>query len=293
MAQPASNPSPQETEARDLETMLRDLRALELLAEDWPAAQQNAAMARAQAVDDLNAEAFRRLIRGLREVPGMMAALRAAAADDVVYAVLRRHGILKASVFERVEAALETIRPQLASHGGNVELLKAEPPLAEVRFLGACDGCPASMLTFYAGVKKAIQEQVPEITEVKQAKGLSAGEGAAQHHESPFAADQGQGWTETLPLASLPLGETRALEVDGRSVLLTRFEDKITCFANVCAHMGLALNGGDIVDGVITCPYHGFQYALDSGECLTAPEVQLVPHGVRVENGRINVRLAD
>jgi len=292
MAQPAGSPSQDGPEARDLETMLRDLRALEQLADDWPSTQRNAATARAQAVDELNAEAFRRLIRSLREVPGMMDALRTAAADEVVYAVLRRHAILKPSVFERVEAALESIRPQLASHGGNVELLRAEPPQAEVRFLGACDGCPASMLTFYAGVKKAIQEQVPEITEVKQAKGLGNG-GAGQHHASPFGAGQAAAWATALPLADLAVGATRAVEIEGRSLLLTRFADKVTCFTNACAHMGMALDGGDIVEGIITCPYHGFQYALESGECLTAPEVQLVPHGVRVQDGRIQVSLAD
>ena len=55
--------------------------------------------------------------------------------------------------------------------------------------------------------------------------------------------------------------------------------------------MGMAMDGGDIDDAIITCPYHGFQYSLESGECLTAPEVQLQPHGVRVKDGQIEVRL--
>jgi len=41
----------------------------------------------------------------------------------------------------------------------------------------------------------------------------------------------------------------------------------------------------------VTCPHHGFQYALDSGECLTTPQVQLQPHDVRVVGDRIEVRL--
>ncbi len=105
----------------------------------------------------------------------MASALKEAARDDVVYAVLRRHGILRPSLYERVEAALETVRPSLASHGGDAEVAAVEGNRAEIRFLGACDGCPASQLTSYAGVQKAIQDQVPEITEVKQAKGLGGG----------------------------------------------------------------------------------------------------------------------
>ncbi len=56
--------------------------------------------------------------------------------------------------------------------------------------------------------------------------------------------------------------------------------------------MGLALDGGEIEDGIITCPFHGFKYALESGECLTAPEVQLRPHGVKVVGDRVEVQLA-
>ena len=291
-AQTAQDAEASITEASSLDDLLRELSALEALAEDWPEAQQNAAAARARAIDALNAEAFRRLIRSLRAVPGMAAALREAAGDDVVYAVLRRHGILKSSVFERVEAALDVIRPTLAGHGGDVELVSVTPPQAEVRFLGACDGCPASMLTFYAGVKKAIQDNVPEITEVKQAKGLGGGASETVHFTSPFAAKDGEGWTKAADLTDVPDGTTRTFDVDGHSVLLSRFGDKVTCFENACAHMGMPLDGGEIDQGIITCPYHGFQYALESGECLTAPEVQLQPHAVRVVGGRIDVQLS-
>jgi nitrite reductase/ring-hydroxylating ferredoxin subunit len=49
--------------------------------------------------------------------------------------------------------------------------------------------------------------------------------------------------------------------------------------------------GGPLEDGILTCPHHGFRYALESGECLTAPQVQLQPHPVRVRGGEIEVRL--
>lgn len=158
--------------------MLSHIASLEALAADWPEAQQNAAAARVQAIEDLNAEAFKRLIRTLKGYSALGPLLREAAMDEVVYAVLRRHGILKPSLFERLEAALETIRPMLASHGGDVELVCVEPPNCSVRLLGACEGCPASQLTFYSGVRKAIQEHVPEIDEVRQVKGLGSGEGS-------------------------------------------------------------------------------------------------------------------
>ncbi len=291
MPEGTRNPGTTAEEERGLAALLNDLAALEALAEDWPEAQRNAAAARAEAVEALNAAAFRRLIRALKAVPELSAAVRAAAADEVVYAVLRRHGILKPSLFERVEAALDTIRPMLAGHGGDVELVAVEPPVAEVRFLGACDGCPASALTFYGGVKQAIQDKVPEIREVKQVKGLESGGSESVQFSSPFADYIEGDWAAAGSLDELPEGETRILEVEGHSVLLSRFGERVTCFENACAHMGMAMDGGEIEAGLITCPYHGFQYSLESGECLTAPEVQLQPHGVRVLGRRIEVRL--
>lgn len=59
-----------------------------------------------------------------------------------------------------------------------------------------------------------------------------------------------------------------------------------------CADLGLPLDGGTVESGIISCPHHHFQYDLSSGECLTAPEVQLKSHAVRVIGRRVDVRLS-
>lgn len=278
-------------ESPSLDRLLNDLHALENLAESWDDAARIGAHARAEALDALNAEAFRRLIRALKGQPGFGAALADAARDEVVYAVLRRHGILKPSLFERVEAALATVRPMLASHGGNAEVASVEGSRADIRFLGACDGCPASQLTFYAGVKKAIQDHVPEITDVRQAKGLGGGGADTVHFTSPFANTKDGVWINALALQDLPDGATLFREIEGHSVIVSRSGDQVTCFKNACAHMGLEMTDGEVAGGILTCPFHGFRYALESGECLTAPEVQLHAHAVRVIGSRVQVRI--
>jgi Fe-S cluster biogenesis protein NfuA len=132
-------------------------------------------MAYRSAVDDLNAEALRRIIAAVRAVPSALPALKEAVQDQLVYAVLRHHGLVRPSLQERVEAALARVRPMLALHGGDVELARVVPPsTVEVRFLGACESCPASVTTFTLGVKTALAETCPEITDVRQVKGLSA-----------------------------------------------------------------------------------------------------------------------
>lgn len=279
------------TQRNDLAGFVGDIERLEALFETWDETPRAATEVYRRAIEALNAEAFRRLIRALKSEPAALAAMKAALGDEVVYAVLRRHEILKPSVTERVERALEGVRPMLASHGGDVELVKVEPPAIDVRFTGACDGCPASTLTFHAGVKKAVQDACPEITDIRQVKGLGGGAGGV-NFISPFAINAKGGWISAGALDDIPEGGIRALEIGGEGVMLTRQGAVVACYQNACAHMGLRLDDGGIEDGILTCPHHEFQYDLASGECLTAPEVQLQSHAVRVIGGRVEVRLA-
>ena len=67
---------------------------------------------------------------------------------------------------ERVEKALETIRPSLQMDGGDIELVSVEDCIVKVRLTGACGGCPMSQITMTQGVEKAIKKAVPEIKKV-------------------------------------------------------------------------------------------------------------------------------
>lgn len=120
--------------------------------------------------DALQREALRRLIAALNAEPPARAALRAVLGDDVIYAVLRYHGLVKPSLDERIGNALAGIRPMLAEHNGDVELVRLEPPTVELRLTGACDHCPSSMLTFHEAIARAIRAACPEITDVIHAK---------------------------------------------------------------------------------------------------------------------------
>lgn len=67
---------------------------------------------------------------------------------------------------EKVEAALELIRPSLRADGGDVELVDVKDGVATVRLTGACGSCPMSTMTLKMGVEKVVKEEVPEITEL-------------------------------------------------------------------------------------------------------------------------------
>ena len=68
---------------------------------------------------------------------------------------------------ERVEEALEKIRPMLARDGGNVELVDVDGTVVKVRLTGACRGCPMSQMTLKAGVERIVKAEVPEVSEVQ------------------------------------------------------------------------------------------------------------------------------
>ena len=276
----------------DLAGLLGDIERLETIFASWEQNQQAAVGAYKLAIEELNGEALRRLIRVLKTDPAALAAIKSAVADEVVYAVLRRHDIVKPSLNERVESALEGVRPMLASHGGDVELVKVKPPSVEVRFIGACDGCPASALTFHAGVKKAVQDACPEITDIVQVKGLGGSEESGLRFVSPFALGAKGNWIAAGLLSEIPEGSVRSTVLVGEKVLLSRNGSTVTCFQNACAHLGFPIHDGEIENGIITCPHHGFQYDLSTGECLTAPEVQLQSHAVRVIGPRVEVRIS-
>ncbi len=278
----------------DLDSLLAAIDRMEAIVAAWDPLQRATAHAYREAIDDLNAQALRRLIATLREDPAALQALKAALTDDVVYAVLRHHELVKPSLQERVEAALATVRPMLASHGGDVQLVRVVPPASiEVRFVGACESCPASATTFTLGVKKALEDSCPEIVEIRQVKGLSAEPvGGGVRFISPFAADSDSGWLPAGTLAEIPLDDVRYMRVGGEPVILARTVDGVSCLQNACAHLGMRLDGGDVKDGTIACPYHGFVYDLASGECLTARGVQLRVHAVRVTGDDVHVRLS-
>jgi len=71
-------------------------------------------------------------------------------------------------VREKVEKALDRIRPALENDGGNVELVDVDEAkgIVKVKLVGACGSCPMSQMTLRMGVERVLRDEIPEITEV-------------------------------------------------------------------------------------------------------------------------------
>jgi len=68
---------------------------------------------------------------------------------------------------ERVEQAIQKIRPFLQRDGGDIELVDIVDGVVKVRLKGACSGCPMSQMTLREGVGRALKKDVPEIVKVE------------------------------------------------------------------------------------------------------------------------------
>lgn len=68
---------------------------------------------------------------------------------------------------EKVEQALEKVRPMLVADGGNVELVEVtDDGVVKLKLTGSCGCCPMSQMTLKMGIEKILRQAVPEIKEV-------------------------------------------------------------------------------------------------------------------------------
>ena len=72
------------------------------------------------------------------------------------------------TIREHVERVLDLIRPTVQADDGDVELVDvSDDGLVQVRFLGACVGCPSSAITLQVGIERVLKQHIPEVKEVR------------------------------------------------------------------------------------------------------------------------------
>jgi len=91
------------------------------------------------------------------------------AEDEMVSSLLLLHGLHPVDLEDRVMAALDSVRPYLHSHGGNVELVEISNGTVRLRMIGSCNGCPSSAMTLKLAIEKAIYEAAPDVASIEAA----------------------------------------------------------------------------------------------------------------------------
>lgn len=222
--------------------------------------------------------------------------------DPVVHLLLSLHEIIRPDPMTQAVRALNAVRPQLQGHGGDVTLVSIEDHTAFVRLQGACNGCSMSSVTLRNLVEQALVGSIPSVTAVEVLPNEPQPTVISADSLFPARHRVEEGWAEAGPAAEVADGDLKVVELpvdnsddSGRqvSVLLVNVDAQLTAYVNECAHEALPLDNAvlDASNGTLTCPWHGFCYDAASGECLTAPAAQLEQLPLRVDDGRIWVRV--
>lgn len=148
----------QERVAR-VESLLERLESLQ------DTAARDAALATVEALVDMYGEGLARIVEHVGST-GDPSLATAFAGDELVSHLLMMHGLHPEDVETRVQRALDSVRPYLKSHGGNVELISVERGVARLRLEGSCRGCPSSAATLRLTVEDAVRAAAPEIERI-------------------------------------------------------------------------------------------------------------------------------
>ncbi len=71
-------------------------------------------------------------------------------------------------ILNRIEKALDSIRPYLAQDGGNVKVIEfTQEGILKLELLGACGSCPMSQMTMKAGIEDAVKNMVTEVKHIE------------------------------------------------------------------------------------------------------------------------------
>jgi len=222
------------------------------------------------------------------------------AADDLVASLLIVHGLHPHDVRARVEKALESVRPYLGSHGGDVELLGVdEAGVVRLRLLGSCDGCPSSSVTLKLAVEDAVETAAPEVTAIEVETPVAAARGPVIPVDAlrlrldvPVAGQPS--WTAVSELADLVPGELAGFAVEGLPILACRAGEQLFAFRDECprcagsfagASLARAVGGG-AQDAVLRCPScHGRYDVRRAGASLDGDAAHLDPLPLLIRDG--------
>ena len=204
------------------------------------------------------------------------------AADDLVASLLLVHGLHPHDVERRVSDALDTVRPYLGSHGGDVSLIEVagnpDNLVVRLQFTGSCKSCPSSAVTLELAVEDAVRAAAPEIESIEVVAAEPESSTGTIPAESLLSRVRAQGhgnaWHPAPDLAELAPGEVGGFRVAGTTVLACRAGDDLFAYHDRCGSCGDSLAGAALhraVSGqaVLRCPRcHAHFDVVHAGACI-------------------------
>ena len=173
-----------------------------------------------------------------------------------------------------MSGALNSVRPYMESHGGNVELLSVHDGVATIHLRGSCSDCAASSVTLELAIKQALEDAAPDL-EALEVLGIApqtaGGPGLPMLSGSPSAAPTGMelpvvmagvggseisqpSWVEVQSVAGLADGAVAAVSVAGSDLVVANVDGTLLAYRDRCANCGATLHEGLLSGGALACP---------------------------------------
>lgn len=180
--------------------------------------------------------------------------------DDLVASLLLVHGLHPHDVERRVADALDTVRPYLGSHGGDVHLLEVAGDVVRLQFSGSCKSCPSSAVTLELAVEDAVRAAAPDISSIEVVAADKDSSSGVIPAESLLTRLRSNGhrstaWQPTPELAELAPGEIGGFLVAGMTALACRVGGDFYAYRDRCPACTESLAGALLADAVLRCPH--------------------------------------
>ncbi len=237
------------------------------------------------------------------------AILTALTEDPLVESLLLLHDLHPLSVDERVQRALDQVRPYLGSHAGGVQYLGVADGIARLRLEGSCHGCPSSTVTVKLAIEGAVLDAAPEVAEVV-VEGMTTvpdpallqigprppdrpsdrppGADQAGAHES---GGQDSSWV-VLPDIGPPSSRPVIAPAGDISVLVCAVRGTLYAYRDACAACGSSMADGLLAREELTCPSCGARYNVRlAGQGLDDQSAHLDPLPLLTDSQGIRVAL--
>jgi len=213
--------------------------------------------------------------------------LRRLIEDPVLQLVFELYGLWHEDDTATVTRALDSVRPYIESHGGEVEVLSVDDGVVRLRLAGSCHGCSGSTNTLKRGIETALRENYDSFKEMIVEQSIANMKtGTISLLDQTFDKPA---FVEALPLADLPDGALRGVILGDARVLLVRSGMEIYAYKNACLDSPLPLDLGILEGTVLRCSWHGCSFDATTGVALAPTQGELLSYPVAVEDVVVRV----
>jgi nitrite reductase/ring-hydroxylating ferredoxin subunit len=140
-------------------------------------------------------------------------------------------------------------------------------------------------------VAKAVKSDKPSVAVAPRPH--LAGRRAKGHHGVFSGALCMSDFVTVAKVGAISEGRGEAFAVNGRMVAVFCINGQYQAMDDICPHMGASLGSGEVVNGIVTCPWHAWRFRVCDGTWCDNPRLKLDTFEVRVQGDEIQVRVPD